>query len=68
MTLVACVPYTGYVPGQIIPITVELDNNSNVAINAVKVILERVIFLNGIFSLYSILFFILGSIISSKSS
>lgn len=50
MTLVACVPYTGYVPGQIIPITVELDNNSNVAIDAVKVVLERVIFLHGRFS------------------
>lgn len=44
MTLVACVPYTGFVPGQNIPLTIELDNNSNVAIDAVKVKLERVIF------------------------
>lgn len=42
MTLVACVPYTGFVPGQIIPLTIELDNNSNVAIDAVKIKLERV--------------------------
>ncbi|VVC26826.1 Arrestin-like, N-terminal,Immunoglobulin E-set,Arrestin C-terminal-like domain [Cinara cedri] len=41
MTLVACIPYTGFVPGQIIPLTIELDNNSNVTIDAVKIILER---------------------------
>lgn len=45
MTLVACVPYSGFVPGQSIPLTIELDNNSNVAIDAVKVKLERVRFL-----------------------
>lgn len=45
MTLVVCVPYTGFVPGQIIPLTIELDNNSNVAIDAVKIKLERVRFL-----------------------
>lgn len=45
MTLVACVPYTGFVPGQNIPFTIELDNNSNVTIDAVKVKLERVIYL-----------------------
>lgn len=44
MTLVTCVPYTGFVPGQIIPLTIELDNNSNVTINTVKIKLERVIF------------------------
>lgn len=54
MTLVACIPYTGFVPGQNIPITVELDNNSNVAIDAVKIILERVIFLHNMFSCYSL--------------
>jgi hypothetical protein len=42
MTLVVCVPYTGFIPGQIIPLTIELDNNSNVAIEAVKIKLERV--------------------------
>lgn len=42
MTLVLCIPYTGYVPGQIIPLTIELDNNSNVAIEEVKIKLERV--------------------------
>lgn len=41
MTLVLCIPYTGYVPGQIIPLTIELDNNSNVAIEEVKIKLER---------------------------
>lgn len=45
MTLVVCLPYSGFVPGQIIPVTIELDNNSNVAIDAVKAKLERVIFL-----------------------
>lgn len=42
MTLVLCIPYTGFVPGQIIPLTIELDNNSNVAIEEVKIKLERV--------------------------
>lgn len=45
MTLVVCVPYSGFVPGQIIPLTIELDNNSNVSIDVVKVKLERVRFL-----------------------
>lgn len=53
MTLVACVPYTGFVPGQILPLTVELDNNSNVAIDAVKIKLERVLF----YILYGLYFF-----------
>lgn len=43
MTLVAWIPYSGFVPGQIIPLTVELDNNSNVEIDAVKIYLKRVI-------------------------
>jgi len=40
-TLVVCIPYSGFVPGQIIPLTIELDNNSNVAIEAVKIKLKR---------------------------
>lgn len=40
-TLVVCIPYSGFVPGQIIPLTVELDNNSNVTIDAVKIKLKR---------------------------
>lgn len=48
MALVVYVPYSGFVPGQIIPLTIELDNNSNVAIEAVKVKLERVIFLHAV--------------------
>jgi len=42
MTLVVCLPYKGFVPGQVIPLTVELDNNSNVTIDAVKIKLKRV--------------------------
>lgn len=40
--MIVSVPYTGFVPGQIIPLTLELDNNSQVAIDAVQVMLERV--------------------------
>lgn len=38
------VPYTGFVPGQIIPLTIELINDSSVAISTVQVKLEKVIF------------------------
>lgn len=41
-----CVPYTGFVPGQIIPLTIELVNDSNVTINTVHVKLEKVVFYN----------------------
>lgn len=44
--MVVSVPYTGYVPGQIIPFTIELDNNSNVEVEDVKIKLERVIYKN----------------------
>lgn len=40
-TLVVCIPYSGFVPGQIIPLTIELDNNSNVTIDSVKIKLKR---------------------------
>lgn len=69
MTLVLCIPYTGFVPGQIIPLTIELDNNSNVAIEEVKIKLERVsrkFFLNiSMFFVYKwiLLFCLLGIII-----
>ncbi|XP_050542936.1 arrestin domain-containing protein 3-like isoform X2 [Daktulosphaira vitifoliae] len=41
MTLVVCLPYAGFVPGQNIPLTIELDNNSNVVVEGVKVKLEK---------------------------
>jgi len=46
MTMILYVPYIGFVPGQSIPITIELDNNSNVEIDSIKIELERVIFLD----------------------
>jgi hypothetical protein len=43
MTMIVYVPYTGFVPGESIPVTVELDNNSNVDVDSIKIKLERVI-------------------------
>jgi hypothetical protein len=43
MTLIACIPYSGFVPGQSIPVTVELDNNSNMDVDTIKIKLDRVI-------------------------
>jgi len=45
MTMIVYVPHIGYVPGQSVPITIELDNNSNVDVDSIKIKLERVIFL-----------------------
>jgi len=42
MKLVASIPYCGFVPGQTIPITVTLDNNTDVNINHIIIRLERV--------------------------
>lgn len=36
------VPYTGYVPGQVIPIIAEVDNISNVEVEYVKFALKKV--------------------------
>jgi len=41
--MIVYVPHTGFVPGQSIPVTVELDNNSNVDVDSIIIILERVI-------------------------
>ncbi|XP_026817896.1 arrestin domain-containing protein 3-like [Rhopalosiphum maidis] len=41
MTLIACIPYSGFVPGQSIPVTVELDNNSNMDVDTIKIKLDR---------------------------
>ncbi|XP_003245917.1 arrestin domain-containing protein 3-like [Acyrthosiphon pisum] len=41
MTLIAYIPYSGFIPGQSIPVTVELDNNSNVYVNSIEIKLER---------------------------
>ncbi|CAH1723965.1 arrestin domain-containing protein 3-like [Aphis gossypii] len=43
MTMIVYVPYTGFVPEQSIPVTVELDNNSNVDVDSIKIKLERVL-------------------------
>lgn len=40
--MVVSVPCTGFVPGQKIPLTLELDNNSQVAVHTVQITLERV--------------------------
>lgn len=69
MTMVVCVPYTGYVPGQIIPLTIELDNNSSVEIEDVKIKLERVIFKTECYlnvMVYKYRWFYLGTVIQSK--
>ena len=42
--MIVYIPCTGFIPGQSIPVTVELDNNSNVDVDSIKIILERVIF------------------------
>lgn len=43
--MVLYVPWTGFIPGQNIPLTIELDNDSNWPIHAIQIKLERVIFL-----------------------
>lgn len=45
MTMVVFVPYSGFVPGQSIPVTIEVDNNTNVDIDSIKIRLDRVFFL-----------------------
>lgn len=42
MTMIVYIPYTGFVPGQFIPVTIELDNHSNVDVDSIKIKLERV--------------------------
>lgn len=42
--MVLYVPKTGFVPGQNIPLTIELDNDSNWPIHGIQIKLERVIF------------------------
>lgn len=42
--MVVCVPHTGFVPGQLIPVTVELDNNSEVDVDSIQIKLNRVLF------------------------
>ncbi|XP_066994415.1 arrestin domain-containing protein 17 [Anabrus simplex] len=42
-TLVLSLPVGGYVPGQAIPVTVEMDNTSNVEVTLVKCILRKVV-------------------------
>lgn len=37
------IPYSGYVPGQIIPITAEINNASNVKIDRLQVILRKTV-------------------------
>jgi len=44
MTMVVYVPYCGFIPGQSIPVTIEIDNNTNVDVDTVKIRLDRVIF------------------------
>ncbi|CAI6363912.1 unnamed protein product [Macrosiphum euphorbiae] len=41
MTLIAYIPYSGFIPGQSIPVTVELDNNSNVYVKSIEIKLDR---------------------------
>ncbi|XP_022183392.1 arrestin domain-containing protein 2-like isoform X2 [Myzus persicae] len=41
MKLQAYIPYSGFVPGQTIPVTVKLDNESNVKVDCVVIRLER---------------------------
>lgn len=43
LTLVVAMPYSGYVPGQSIPLTIEVDNCSNVQVTAVKCKLMKVL-------------------------
>lgn len=43
--MVVFVPYSGFVPGQSIPVTIEVDNNTNVDIDSIKIRLDRVLFL-----------------------
>lgn len=45
MQLITFLPKKGFVPGETIPVTIELDNNSNVRINFIKVeLIERLTF------------------------
>ncbi|CAI6347107.1 unnamed protein product [Macrosiphum euphorbiae] len=41
MTLIVHIPGSGFLPGQSIPVTVELDNNSNVDVDTIKIKLDR---------------------------
>lgn len=43
LSIIASVPVTGYVSGQIIPIIIECDNASNVRVNAMKLTLKKVV-------------------------
>lgn len=43
MTLPPYIPYSGFVPGQTIQITIELDNSSNVDVDYITIRVERVI-------------------------
>lgn len=54
MNIVASLPYSGFVPGQNIPLNIELDNNSNVAVKRVKIKLEKVM-INIIFVIHLII-------------
>jgi hypothetical protein len=42
LTMTLSLPISGYVPGQDIPITVDVENNSNVPIREVKCTLRKV--------------------------
>uniref|UniRef100_A0A023EZ76 Arrestin C-terminal-like domain-containing protein n=1 Tax=Triatoma infestans TaxID=30076 RepID=A0A023EZ76_TRIIF len=42
LTLVVFVPHTGFVPDQEIPLTVEVDNASNVKVEAIKVTIKKI--------------------------
>lgn len=42
LTGILKVPYTGFVSGQVIPITLEIDNVSNVAVLSAKIKLKKV--------------------------
>lgn len=41
MSAIILIPATGYVPGQSIPITAEVDNASNVNVDRLKIILRK---------------------------
>lgn len=45
ITLEVFVPSTGFVLGQNLPIVIQLNNNSKVAVDGIRVLLEKVILL-----------------------
>lgn len=45
MTLIVRVPYSSFVPGQVIPFIITIENKSNVVIESVTVKLQKVILL-----------------------